>query len=117
MLIRSLKRISTFVNDRPGRHWYEGFLRRHTNLVKRMAENLTVRRAEVIENALRNWFNEVTNYFSSKELLNIAPERIFCDEAAFLFNLKESSVLTEKGQKNVYKIEGNNEKNHSPFYW
>lgn len=76
-----------------------------------MVENLTFSRAEVTESALRNWFNEVINYLSSKELLNIAPERIFnCDEADFLLNPKDSSVLAEKGQKNVYKIVGNNEK-------
>lgn len=111
MLIRSLQRENVFVNDRPGRHWYQGFLQQHKNLAKKMVENLTFRRAEVTENALRNWFYEVISYLSSKELLNIAPERIFnCDKAGFLLNPKDSSVLAEKGQKNVYKIVGNNEK-------
>ncbi|XP_018311079.1 uncharacterized protein [Mycetomoellerius zeteki] len=111
MLIKSLERKNNFVNDRPGRNWYRGFLQRHEKLAERMTENLTFRRAEVTENALRGWFNEIITYLNSKELSNIAPERIFnCDEAAFLLNPKESSVLAEKGQKNVYKIVGNNDK-------
>lgn len=111
MLIKSLQRKTKFVNDRPGRHWYEGFLKRHKKFATRMTKNLTFRRAEVTENAIRGWFSEISNYLNSKELLNIAPERIFnCDEAAFLLNPKESSVLAEKGQKNVYKIVDNNEK-------
>jgi len=111
MLIRSLGKKNIFVNDRPGRNWYRGFLQRHEKLAERMAENLTLRRANVTESALKDWFSEIITYLNSKELLNIAPERIFnCDEAAFLLNPKESSVLAEKGQRNVYKIVGNNDK-------
>lgn len=111
MLIKSLHRETIFVNDRPRRHWYEGFLQRHKKLAKRISENLTTRRAAITESAVRDWFSEISNYLNSEKLLDIEPERIFnCDEAAFLLNPKESSVLAEKGQKNVYKIVGNNEK-------
>lgn len=84
MLITSLQKKNIFVNNRPERHWYEGFLRRHNKLAERIAENLTLRRANVTEGALKNWFHEIENYLKSKELSEIAPERIFnCDEAAF----------------------------------
>lgn len=54
--------------------------------------------------AIKGWFSEINNYLNSKELLNIAPERIFiCDKAGFLLNPKESSVLAEKDRKMYIK--------------
>lgn len=48
-----------FTNDRPGRHWYEEFLKRHPEIAVRMSQNLTKSRSPVREADLRGWFNEV----------------------------------------------------------
>ncbi|KAK9694427.1 Tc5 transposase DNA-binding domain [Popillia japonica] len=49
MLCRELKRHNKFNDGRPGRHWFEGFLKRHPQISLRMSENLTAFRAAVTE--------------------------------------------------------------------
>jgi len=72
---------------------------------------LTFHRVDVTKSVLRDWFSEIITYLNFKRLLNIGLERIFnCEEAAFLLNPKESSVLAEKEQNNVHKIVGNDKK-------
>ncbi|KAB0790704.1 hypothetical protein PPYR_14850, partial [Photinus pyralis] len=53
-LVASLGRPNTFKNGMPGRHWYEGFLARHTELSTRISQNLTQPRASITEQAIRN---------------------------------------------------------------
>ena len=36
LLIKELKRDNPFTNNRPGRHWYDGFCRRHPELAQRV---------------------------------------------------------------------------------
>jgi len=52
-IIVELKRETPFVNNRPGRHWYEAFLRR-PQLASRVAQTLTLTRASATEEVLRN---------------------------------------------------------------
>lgn len=49
LLIKNLKRPNTFTNGRPGRHWYESFLKRHPEVSVRVSQNLTSSRACVTE--------------------------------------------------------------------
>jgi len=87
------------------------FLNRHENIKARIAENLTLSRAAVTEDGIRQWFSTVENYLKEKNLLNIDSSRIFnTDETAISLNLKSVKVLTMKGNKNVYNIVNNNEK-------
>lgn len=44
LLLIQLKRRNPFANGTPGRHWFEGFLKRHTNVSKRLTENISLRR-------------------------------------------------------------------------
>ncbi|KYM93390.1 hypothetical protein ALC62_16007, partial [Cyphomyrmex costatus] len=95
----------------PGRYWYEGFLRRHPQLVTRVAQNLTHTRASVTEKEIRNWFNEVHSYLIKLNLLNIHPSRVFnCDESVFLLCPKSDQVIVRKGSKSVYKVVNADEK-------
>lgn len=62
---------------------------------------------------LMGWFEEVRNYHEGKNLLSIFqdPSRIFnCDETAFFLCPKGKKVYVKKGQKQVYTITGNDEK-------
>jgi len=68
LLVKQLNRKNSFVNNRPGRHWFEGFMRRHKNVSQRLAENLTSSRATISETGLRKWFDEVQNYLKEKTL-------------------------------------------------
>ena len=61
-LIRELKRTNTFINDKPGRKWYDSFMKRNPRLSIRTAQNLTPSRSSITEVQLRNWFAEVSHH-------------------------------------------------------
>ena len=68
-----------------------------------MAQNITVKRAELSE-ALRGWFKEIETYLASKNLLDIAGSRIFnCDASAFLLNPQPKKVLAAKNDTTAYR--------------
>ncbi|KAK9710196.1 Tc5 transposase DNA-binding domain [Popillia japonica] len=100
ILCKQLGKQTKFSNGRPGRHWYEAFLKRHPLIAERNAQNLTARRAAVSEINLRNWFAEVKTYMDENNLLGVFndPRRIFnCDETAFFLspNAAFSMILGE----------------------
>lgn len=100
----NLKLSTPFTNNRPSRHWYEGFLRRHPDITLRTAQYLTRNRAEVTEDVLREWFREIQVYLEGKRLLDIDGSRIFnCDETSISLAPKPHKVLTMTGASNVYK--------------
>lgn len=100
ILVKNQKKKTPFTNDRPGRDWYNAFLRRHPILCERISQNLTPCRAAVTQEALNGWFSYVENYLKEEGLDNIGPDRQFnCDEAAFLFSPKTGKVLAKKGIK------------------
>lgn len=107
-------RKTPFVDNKPGRSWYEAFMKRHLQVSKRVSENLSVTRAKVTEIGIRAWFQGIRNYLIetlTEDLLNIDPTRIFNgDEIGVSMNPKPSSVFAPRGTKNVYNIVGNNEK-------
>ncbi|XP_018369512.1 PREDICTED: tigger transposable element-derived protein 1-like [Trachymyrmex cornetzi] len=110
-LIKRLGRETPFTDGRPGRHWYEAFLRRHPEISIRVTQNLSKNRASVTEDILRGWFKEVEQHLTEKQLINIDGARIFnCDESAFYLCPKGERVLVKKGDKAVYNFTQNDEK-------
>lgn len=112
-IIEENKRPNPFVNSRPGRKWYEAFLKRHPMLSERVAQNLTPAREKVSEQQLRQWFQEIEIYLKSKNLFAITndPNRVFnSDESAFFLQPKADRVLARKGDKSVYNAGTNDEK-------
>lgn len=108
LLVKSLKRPNKLNNGHPGRHWYEGFLQRHPEILQRMAQNLIASRAAVTEHKIQNWFEEISNYFTSSIIDIRDPKRIFnSGESAFFLSPKGNSVLAKKGSKTVYDRSGN----------
>lgn len=59
MFLDKTKRKTIFVNNRPGRNWFNRFMGRHPTLSIRLSENLNKSRAAVTEGMIRSWFNEV----------------------------------------------------------
>lgn len=101
----SKNRKTPFTNGRPGKHWYQSFMKRHPNLSERVAQSLTKARASVCEQDIRTWFSKIKENHEKKHLLNIPPERIFnLDESAFQIVPSDNVVLAEKGAKFVYKV-------------
>lgn len=108
LLVKTLNRKTNFTNGRPGRHWYEGFMRRHSHISERMTQNLTTNRASVTEMSVRAWFNEIEHYLNENNI-NISNSRqVFnADETAFFLSPKGKKALVEKGMKTVYNSSGN----------
>ncbi|XP_026669809.1 uncharacterized protein LOC113464416 [Ceratina calcarata] len=103
--IRRLKIQTPFTNDRPGRHWYENFRQRHQQITLRTPQQLTLIRAQVSEDDLRGWFEEVKAYLVKNNLLNIHPSRVFnCDETNIQLIPKSEKILTRKGATTAYKV-------------
>lgn len=104
-LIRELNRKTCFINERPGRTWMKGFLKRNPSVTVRLAENLTVTRGSITRETLLKWYDEVYGYMKAHnydEILN-DPRRVFNgDETAFFLSPKGNKVLAAKGDKNVY---------------
>lgn len=112
-IIRETKRPNPFKENRPGRKWYQAFLKRHPELSERVAQNLTTAREAVNEDRLRGWFQEIEQYLKSKNLFDISnnPSRVFnSDESAFFLQPKGEKVLSRKGNKSVYNAGTNDEK-------
>lgn len=113
LLLKHLNRPNKFTNGRPGRHWYEAFMRRHPELSQRVSQNLTNARATLTEAKIRRWFQEVKDYLTDTNNFYITtdPSRIYnCDESAFFLSPKNDKVLVRKGEKAVYSFINNDEK-------
>lgn len=112
-IVKAQNKETPFTNGRPGRKWYNAFLRRHPVVAERMNQHLTKARSEVTEEDIRKWFSTVRSYLESNNWLDVLdnPDRIFnMDESAFLLCPKEKRVLARKGEKLVYSFVHNDEK-------
>lgn len=113
LLLKNLKRQNNFKNGRPGRRWYEGFLKRNPDISERISQHLVKSRSTIRETSIRGWFQEINTYFLENNLMEIIkdPKRVYnCDETAFLLAPKENCVLVAKGEKTVYNVTNNDDK-------
>lgn len=111
LYVKKKKLPNKFTNGRPRRHWLEGFQKRWPAMSLKTPQNLNVRRANVTEENIRRWFEEVEECLRSKNLLNIHPSRIFnCDESAFFLNPKGDRVFVPKKSRHAHTLVGNNDK-------
>ena len=62
----NLWRDNPFADNRPGRTWIQGFLRRNANISKRKSQNITVLRVSVTQDNTLGWFMEVEEYLKKK---------------------------------------------------
>ena len=109
--VTALKKDTPFTEGRPGRHWFEHFKKRHPELTIRTAQHLSLTRASVTEEDLRQWFAEVRAHLDKKNLLNIEASRVFnCDETSIQLCPKSDKVFTKKGARSAYKIVDADEK-------
>lgn len=102
-----------FVDGRPGNKWLKLFLKRHPSLSLRTPQKLSKTRARITEEDCRKWFQEAGQYLEQNNLMDVFHDkrRIFnCDETALYLNPKEGKVLALRGDKNVYRVAGNDEK-------
>ena len=107
-----------FKDNRPGRHWFDAFCKRHSELSQRMAQNLSTCRALATPDRLRSWFNEVEKHLISKNFRGIDPSRIVnLAESAVFPCPKAGFVLAPKGSKSVHKfVTGNDRESISVLF-
>ncbi|KAI4456835.1 unkempt family member [Holotrichia oblita] len=90
LLVKNLKRPNNFADGRPGRHWFEGFLRRHPQITERVTQNLSTSRGAVTKPKIEKWFEEIDDFFKSSKINIVDPRRIFnTDESALFLSLRE----------------------------
>jgi len=78
-IIKDDQRPNPFKDDRPGRSWYTGFLKRHPKLTEKLPEGISKGRAIVTEQLIRAWFNDLSAFIDGQDCLHILqePARIF----------------------------------------
>lgn len=91
----NLKKKNTFRNNTPGRSWIKGFMKKNPEITPRVSENFCLNREKVSELSLRNWFNEIKEYLTTENLLNIEAECVFnCDETGIHYLLDNFKIFT-----------------------
>lgn len=98
MLDKSQRKKEKFIDNRPGYKWLVLFERRHADEISRKtAQLLNVRRANVSEENLKIWFEDVKKYLLFKDLFHVLsePRRVSS-------NLSYLDVLAERSHKISY---------------
>ncbi|KAL0852380.1 hypothetical protein ABMA28_000577 [Loxostege sticticalis] len=101
-------RPNVFINNKPGEGWYKLFLKRHPDISSRTAEAVTSASANVSEQNIRKWFQQIENLLKEEQLFEILsdPNRIFNgDETGFQLCPKQGKVLAQKGARDVYEVD------------
>ncbi|XP_049940978.1 uncharacterized protein LOC126417125 [Schistocerca serialis cubense] len=102
---------ATFTNNRPGKKWYHGFLKRHKVLPQKHTEYVNRARGSVTEEIIRNWFHEVSITLNDMDVLN-DPNRIFnMDETSFFLAPKGELLIGPRGH-HVYDESCNSDKDN-----
>ncbi|KAJ3615977.1 hypothetical protein MTP99_005568 [Tenebrio molitor] len=101
-----------FTKNKPGRKWFDSFLRRNPIVRQKHAEYINKARASISEEKIRTWFSEVRILLKDDiEVLN-HPQRIWnMDETAVFLSPKGGLVLAERG-KPTYDITSTSEKDN-----
>ncbi|XP_050064281.1 uncharacterized protein LOC126553153 [Aphis gossypii] len=99
-----------FINNRPGKKWFYGFMNRHKCLSQKHAEYVNKARGSVTEEKIRKWFDEVSELLGENLYVLNYPERVFnMDETCFYLAPKGELILGPRGC-NVYDEQTNNNK-------
>lgn len=107
MICEKMNKKTPFSNNRPGRSWWDGFLKRHPQLATKIAENVNLSRENMTEEILKNWFNVISEFLGNNNLLDIGPERVFhCNETGEnrIFCFKFFTFQVSKICFSIYKV-------------
>ena len=118
MLQDNPERVTPFKDQRPGKHWFQAFMRRHSGLSVRTPERVSKARAGVTERAIRDWFANLHTELSSMNALSLFehPERVFnTDETCMQLAPSTGKVIGMKKWRNVYELAPGPEKSTLTF--
>ncbi|XP_076398102.1 uncharacterized protein LOC105662856 [Megachile rotundata] len=112
MLMKNLNRLNNFSNHRPRNKWYSCFMNRHPELSVRMSQNLTKARSNIIEQKIRNWFNEIENFLENNHFYHILndSQHFSMQTKLLFFNPKVKKVIPRRGEFTVYNFINNDVK-------
>lgn len=97
-------------DNRPGRKWYEGFMKRHPSISQKHAEYVNRARGSVTPEKIKGWFDEVKNSLKDDITILENPQRIFnMDETYFALTPKGDLILGPKGRQ-IYEESSNSDK-------
>lgn len=94
--VEELEVENPFVASKPGRHWYENFLKRHPEVPIGPMRTRIFDEFSTTDKYLQSWFFNTKNYLTKKNLLNVESSRIFnSDELCIELSpkLKKSSSI------------------------
>jgi len=111
-IVKEMKLDTKFPNGKkPGKKWLKLFMNRRPSIAKRTVEKVTKSRVCVTKQQILNWFSIVESFLIESNLRDILedPSRIFnTDESGCMMCPKGETVLSIRGQKNIYEVVGNN---------
>lgn len=92
-----------FVNNRPGRKWFDSFLKRHKEVSFKHAEYIHRCRGSVTEEKIRSWFAEIQLLLEDDFEIFQHADRIFnADETGFFLSPAGLKIIGPTG-KHVYQ--------------
>ena len=98
-------RPNTFTDNRPGKKWWTGFLKRHPELSLRTPENLDSHRAKCCtRDTLSKWYSDFRQFLEVNSIRNDAQHFWNADESGFSLCPKTGKVLAQKGASDVYSL-------------
>lgn len=99
----------------PGREWYEGFMKRHTQLSTRKGESMSSQRLRGADPfVIKHWYEQLDKIYKKEKITPLDGHRVYnCDETGFSHDPKDVKLVAPKGQKRVSKnIAGSGKKKH-----
>ncbi len=118
-LLGTVKRIidadgrkTPFKDNKPGKDWYYGFVKRHPEIRERTPSKLGKERAVMTPERIERWFKDLRDFLGNEvndpTLIN-DPSRIYnADESGFPLCPKSGKVLSKRGMKVVYNYTSSN---------
>ena len=105
VMLDRTNRTSPFPDNRPGKDWWYGFLRRHPRVSLKTPQPLQASRARsCTPQALDKWFSDYEQFLLKHELID-QPMLIWnCDESGFPLCPKSGKVLASTESKHLYQV-------------
>lgn len=111
-IVEKRKIATSFIANKPGRKWFNSFLKRNPIVRQKHAEYINKARASISEKRIRDWFSEVRTLLKDDVQALNHPQRIWnMDETALFLSPKGALVLAERGRP-TYDITSTSEKDN-----
>ena len=85
-----------FTDNLPGRAWYRAFLKRHSDITRRVPEGISMGRAPITREMVEAWFDTANEYIKQQDHGEDALQDPRCvwnmDETAFLLDSSTGKV-------------------------